>query len=197
MDHATAHQGGTPGPCRAEIAPVMVFRVGERLYGLPAGQVVRECMPVPELLPLAVALPHVSGWFRLGAARVVVLDLGVLLGERARAVSQPLDLLYRPLLLCNLEGGGHVALLVDGAREVTRAGVLLPGAVDGAGPEVECAGQELELKDGGIACMLRMADILTRGERMRLDDLMARTQARAALWAGTEGADEGEGEDHP
>ena len=176
-----------------EIAPVMIFRVGTRLYGLPAGQVVREGMPGPERLPLAVTRPHVSGWFRLGGAMVVVLDLGVLLGERLHAVTLPVDLLYRPLLLCNLDGGGHVALLVDGALEVTHQGVLRPGTVDGAGPEVECAGQELELKDGSIAFMLRMADILTHGERLRLDALTARTRARAALWA----ENAGEGEDRP
>ncbi|GCE83247.1 chemotaxis protein CheW [Komagataeibacter diospyri] len=174
------------GSGRLPSSPVMIFRVGSRQYGLPAGLVVRECMPVPELMPVAVALPHISGWFRLGTAMVVVIDLGVLLGERTQAVRQPVDLLYCPLLLCNLPGGGSVALLVDAVCEVTRrpqptsvASVTVDGDMAGG----EGAGRELELGDGGIAFMLRMTDIINDDERMRLDTLMERTRARATLWA--------------
>ncbi|QBL93418.1 hypothetical protein KSAC_11860 [Komagataeibacter saccharivorans] len=193
MDHARTHNGSGQEHARANAAPVMIFRVGARQYGLPAGLVVRECMPVPELLPMAVMPPHVSGWFRLGAAMVVVLDLCVLLGERTQALSQPVDLLYRPLLLCSLPGGGQVALLVDMACEVAHPATVSPGMLDGGPQGAHATGQELELKDGSIAFMLHMSDILSRDERMRLDDLMERTRARAALWA----ADEGEGECRP
>ena len=193
MDYATPQQDKGYGSGRLPLPPVMIFRVGSRQYGLPAGLVVRECMPVPELMPVAVSLPHVSGWFRLGAAMVVVLDLGVLLGERTQALSQPVDLLYRPLLLCSLPGGGQVALLVDMACEVAHPATVSPGMLDGGPQGAHATGQELELKDGSIAFMLHMSDILSRDERMRLDDLMERTRARAALWA----ADEGEGECRP
>ena len=162
----------------------MIFRVGARQYGLPAGLVVRECMPVPELMPVAVALPHVSGGFRLGAAMVGVIDLGVLLGVRAQAVRQPVDLLYCPLLLCNLPGGGSVALLVDAVCEVVQPVPRASAMPDGDAAQAGDAGRELELADGGIAFMLRMTDIINDDERMRLDNLMERTRARAALWAG-------------
>lgn len=184
MDHATSQQDRGYGSDRPPLPPVMIFRVGSRQYGLPAGLVVRECMPAPELMPVAVALPHVSGWFRLGTAMVVVIDLGVLLGERAQAVRQPVDLLYCPLLLCNLPGGGSVALLVDAVCEVTRQRRPVPVTSAVAhGDMAGDAGRELELGDGGIAFMLRMTDIINDDERMRLDTLMERTRARAALWA--------------
>ncbi|MBE7729555.1 chemotaxis protein CheW [Komagataeibacter sp. FXV3] len=184
MDNATPQQGKGYGSGRPPLPPVMIFRVGSRQYGLPAGLVVRECMPVPELMPVAVALPHVSGWFRLGAAMVVVIDLGVLLGERTQAVRQPVDLLYCPLLLCNLPGGGSVALLVDAVCAVTRQPApVAPATVDGDMAGGTDAGRELELADGGIAFMLRMTDIINDDERMRLDTLMERTRARATLWA--------------
>ena len=198
MDHATPQQDNGYGSGRRPSPPVMIFRIGARQYGLPAGLVVRECMPVPELMPVAVALPHVSGWFRLGVAMVVVIDLGVLLGERAQAVRQPVDLLYCPLLLCNLPGGGSVALLVDAVCEVAQPAPVMPGRGDGNTPPGmvdagtawgEGAGRELELADGGIAFMLRMTDIIGDDERMRLDTLMERTRARAALWAGMDAAD--------
>ncbi|MGS0646277.1 chemotaxis protein CheW [Komagataeibacter melomenusus] len=185
MDHASPQQVAACGQVRPEAPPVMVFRVGERQYGLPAGLVVRECMPVPALRAPMVAVAHVSGWFRLGAEMVAVLDLGVLLGVRAHAVRAPLDLLYRPLLLCNQPGGGCVALLVDAALDVIRPQKGRAGMVDAGATEAEGAGQELELGDGSIAFMLRMTDILDDDERMRLDSLLERTRARAALWAQT------------
>ncbi|RFP02521.1 chemotaxis protein CheW [Komagataeibacter xylinus] len=183
MDHAMPQQDNGYGSGWPPLSPVMIFRVGSRRYGLPAGLVVRECMPVPELMPVAVALPHISGWFRLGTAMVVVIDLGVLLGERTQAVRRPVDLLYCPLLLCNLPGGGSVALLVDAVCEVTR-GRPAPVAPDtGDGDMAGDVGRELELGDDGIAFMLRMTDIINDDERMRLDTLMERTRARATLWA--------------
>ena len=186
MNHATSQQDNGYGSGRRSSPPVMVFRVGTRRYGLPAGLVVRECMPVPELMPVAVALPHVSGWFRLGTAMVVVIDLGVLLGERTQAVRQPVDLLYCPLLLCNLPGGGSVALLVDAVCEVTRGQPASVAPDTGDGDMAGDVGRELELGDGGIAFMLRMTDIINDDERMRLDSLLERTRARAALWARTD-----------
>ncbi|MGY6768751.1 chemotaxis protein CheW [Komagataeibacter xylinus] len=186
MDHTSPQQATATGRARPEAPPVMVFRVGERQYGLPAGLVVRECMPVPALRAPMVTVPHVSGWFRLGGAMVAVLDLGVLLGVRAHAVRAPLDLLYRPLLLCNQPGGGCVALLVDAALDVMHPPKGSPAMVDAGATEAEGAGQELELGDGSTAFMLRMTDILDDGERMRLDSLLERTRARAALWAQTD-----------
>ena len=186
MDHASPQQAAARGAARPDAPPVMVFRVGERQYGLPAGLVVRECMPVPALRTPMVAVAHVSGWFHLGAEMVAVLDLGVLLGVRAQAVRAPLDLLYRPLLLCNQPGGGYVALLVDAALDVMRPQKGSPAMVDAGTAEAEGAGQELELGDGSIAFMLRMTDILDDDERMRLDSLLERTRARAALWAQTD-----------
>ncbi|ARW16546.1 chemotaxis protein CheW [Komagataeibacter europaeus] len=183
MDYATPQQDKGYGSGRLPLPPVMIFRVGSRQYGLPAGLVVRECMPVPELMPVAVSLPHVSGWFRLGATMVVVIDLGVLLGERTQAVRRPVDLLYCPLLLCNLPGGGSVALLVDAVCAVARPVPVASGTVDGDMAGDSDAGRELELGDGGIAFMLRMTDIINDDERMRLDTLMERTRARATLWA--------------
>ncbi|AQU86855.1 chemotaxis protein CheW [Komagataeibacter nataicola] len=186
MDHASPQQATATGSARPEAPPVMVFRVGERQYGLPAGLVVRECMPVPALRAPMVPVAHVSGWFRLGAEMVAVLDLGVLLGVRAQAVRAPLDLLYRPLLLCNQPGGGCVALLVDAALDVMRPQKGSPAMVDAGRREAEGAGQELERGDGSIVFMLRMTDILDDDERMRLDSLLERTRARAALWAQTD-----------
>ncbi|MHC0613497.1 chemotaxis protein CheW [Komagataeibacter oboediens] len=189
MDHATSQHDNGYGSGRVMRPSVMIFRVGTRQYGLPAGLVVRECMPVPELMPVAVALPHVSGWFRLGAAMVVVIDLGVLLGVRAQAVRQPVDLLYCPLLLCNLPGGGSVALLVDAVCEVAQPAPPVSAMPDGDVAQAGEPGRELELADGGIAFMLRMTDIINDDERMRLDNLMERTRARAALWAGLDAPD--------
>ncbi|QHC35855.1 chemotaxis protein CheW [Komagataeibacter xylinus] len=185
MDHASPQQAASCGQPRPEAPPVMIFRVGERQYGLPAGLVVRECMPVPALRAPMVMVPHVSGWFRLGGTMVAVLDLGVLLGVRAHAVRAPVELLYRPLLLCNQPGGGCVALLVDAALDVIHPQKGMPAMVDARTREAEGAGQELELGDGSIAYMLRMTDILDDDERMRLDSLLERTRARAALWAQT------------
>lgn len=186
MDQTSPQQAALSGQARPEAPPVMVFRVGERQFGLPAGLVVRECMPVPALRAPMVMVPHVSGWFRLGGAMVGVLDLGVLLGVRAQAVRAPLELLYRPLLLCNQPGGGRVALLVDAALDVIRPQKGAAAMVDAAAGEAEGAGQELELGDGSIAFMLRMTDIVDDDERMRLDSLLERTRARAALWARTD-----------
>ncbi|MCE2564309.1 chemotaxis protein CheW [Komagataeibacter sp. FNDCF1] len=189
-DHATprpdtGHRSASaPVQARGALSPLVIFRVGMRLYGLPAGLVVRECMPVPDLLPLAVEMPHITGCLKLGGTMVGVLDMGVLLGARAQAVRQPVDLLYRPLLLCNLPGGGSVGLVVDAALDVVRPEGGMRTVVDGAPGGAEGARQELELGDGSIAFMLRMTDILNDGEQVRLDSLMARARMRAALWAG-------------
>ena len=187
-DHATPQPDRGCRPARGGVPPLVIFRVGTQLYGLPAGLAVRECMPVPELLPLAVEMPHISGCFRLGAAMVGVLDMGVLLGVRAQAVRAPADLLYRPLLLCNLPGGGSMGLVVDAALDVVRADGGMRAVVDGGLGAAEGAGRELELADGNIAFMLRMTDIVNDGEQIRLDSLLARTRKRAALWADGEGA---------
>ncbi|WP_240471492.1 chemotaxis protein CheW [Komagataeibacter rhaeticus] len=188
MDHATPQPDRGCRPACGGMPPLVVFRVGTRRYGLPAGLAVRECMPVPELLPLAVEMPHISGCFRLGAAMVGVLDMGVLLGVRAQAVRAPADLLHRALLLCNLPGGGGVGLVVDAAEDVIRPDGGMRAVVDGRLEAAEGAGRELELADGNIAFMLRMTDIVNDGERLRLDSLVARTRRREALWAGDEDA---------
>ncbi|WP_228391437.1 chemotaxis protein CheW [Komagataeibacter medellinensis] len=189
MDHATPQPRREYRPARAVVSPLVIFRVGTQLYGLPAGLAVRECMPVPELLPLVMEMPHISGCFRLGAAMVAALDIGVLLGTRAQAVRAPTDLLYRPLLLCNLPGGGSVGLVVDAALDVVRPDGGAHTVIDGGLGATQGAGRELELADGNMAFMLRMTDIVNDEEQMRLDSLMLRARKRAALWAGSENAD--------
>lgn len=180
---------------------VVIFRLASTCYALPAPPV-RECMPLPALFRPPGTPAPVLGHFRLGAERVVVVDLAVLLGLRA---SPPDDappgdtdatLLYRPLLLCDslpcdpllcaplaphrTDPAARVAFLVDGVQDVRPAAAPATPIPDDMAAEWLTG--EIELPGGRSALLMDPARLLLERERQHLAQLATADSVRAALW---------------
>jgi len=165
----------------AGMRAMVVFCIGAQAHALPVGDV-HECIPAPALSAFALDLPHLPGWFWLGNARVPVIGLAVLMGVRPPAVLHAADLLYRPLLLCRDVGGRWVALLVDRVMDVmeVRADAIRPAGIDRMAGG--CIVGEIDRGGEPPAFVMEMDGVLRQGERLRLAQLMAREEQRAALW---------------
>ena len=172
----------------AGMRAMVVFCIGTQAHALPVGDV-HECIPAPALSPLPVDLPHLPGWFRLGHARVPVIDLAVLMGVRPAVALHASDLLYRPLLLCADGGAGWVALLVDRVMDVmeVRVDAIGPPGIDRMAGG--CIVGEIDRGCEPPAFVMEMDGVLRQDERLRLAQLMAREEQRAALWTADEARD--------
>lgn len=165
---------------------VVIFRLVDTCYGLPA-PAVRECMPMPALVRPAGTPAPVLGFFRLGAERVVAIDLAALLGLRSWSVPEVDAMLYRPLLLCGPADGVRVAFMVDSVLDVRQ----MAGAVTALPAEGVPAGGwltgEVELAGGMTALLMDPDRLLMERERRRIESLALDAAVRDALWERADG----------
>ncbi|MBB2167559.1 chemotaxis protein CheW [Gluconacetobacter aggeris] len=165
---------------------VVIFRLVDTCYGLPA-PAVRECMPVPALVRPAGTPAPVLGFFRLGAERVVAIDLAVMLGLRAWSAPDDDAMLYRPLLLCDPGAGMKVAFMVDSVLDVRqRMGAVMVLPADGMPAGGWLAG-EVELAGGMTALLMDPDRLLMERERQRIEALALDAALRDALWERADG----------
>ncbi|MBB2177059.1 chemotaxis protein CheW [Gluconacetobacter johannae] len=165
---------------------VVIFQLADVRYALPL-PAVRECVPMPALFRPPGTPAPVLGYFRLGAERVVAIDLAVLLGLRPwRAVDQAgAETLYRPLLLGPEGEGARVAYMVDGVLDVRHVSGPVAAPCDSATAGDWLVG-ELDLGGGCTAQLMDPDRLLMARERQRIDHLLSALQERDALWEGTD-----------
>lgn len=108
----TSHSGALPADGETEEAPLLLFRLGESLFGVPA-LAVREILALPALSSLAETAPFIVGVFNWRGAIVPVMDLNARF-ER----DSPPYLLGDSLIILNWEGA-PLALLVSEVRAVS------------------------------------------------------------------------------
>ncbi|WP_338029821.1 chemotaxis protein CheW [Gluconacetobacter takamatsuzukensis] len=160
---------------------VVIFRLVDTCYGLPASAV-RECMPMPALVRPPGTPPPVLGFFRLGAERVVAIDLAVLLGLRGWNPPDDAAMLYRPLLLCGPAAGMKVAFMVDSVLDVRQMAGGVTALPADSMPEGGWLVGDVELAGGMTALLMDPDRLLMERERQRIEALALEAALRDALW---------------
>lgn len=84
----------------------VTFMVGRQAYGLPVTEVL-EVVPIPALISLAGAAPHLAGLLQLRGRLVPVLDGGMLFEEQT-----PYDLDSQVVIIRRAQGGPNTGLAV-------------------------------------------------------------------------------------
>nr|WP_275690698.1 chemotaxis protein CheW [Gluconacetobacter azotocaptans] len=165
---------------------VVIFQLADVRYALPL-PAVRECVPMPALFRPPGTPAPVLGYFRLGAERVVAIDLAVLLGLRPwRAADQAeAATLYHPLLLGPEREGARVAYMVDGVLDVRHVSGPVVPPCEGATAGDWLVG-EIDLGGGCTAQMMDADRLLMAHEHQRIEHLLAALHERDALWEGTD-----------
>jgi chemotaxis signal transduction protein len=132
--------------------PVLVFRVGSRLFGTAAHHV-HEVVVSGSLTPVPTARSYVLGITLVRGRVVPVISLGELLGFQSGDEAAP----TLPRLLIVREGALEVAILSDATLGLFEVELKDLGAANGARPE--CIAGEVEFR-GNLMLLVAVPQLL-------------------------------------
>lgn len=145
-----------------KLHPVLVFRVGSRLFGAEAKHVY-EVVVSGSLTPVPTARAYVLGITLVRGRLVPVISLGELLGFPSGDESAP----TLPRLLILRDGALEVAVLSDATLGLFEVDLTDLGAANGARPD--CIAGEVEFRDK-LMMLLAVPELLqtlTSGKGLR------------------------------
>lgn len=144
------------------LKPVLVFRVGSRLFGAEAHHVY-EVVVSGSLTPVPTARPYVLGITLVRGRLVPVISLGELLGfQSGEEMAATL-----PRLLILRDGALEVAVLSDATLGLFDVDLTDLGAANGVRPD--CIAGEVEFRDKLLLLLAvpELLQTLTNGKALR------------------------------
>jgi len=173
------------------LGPFVIFRLGDASTYAPGpdtedfaleASVVRECVALPELRRPVGAPDVIAGLLHLGRAVLPVVDLGMVLGFPAAALSAE-DNLYRAVMILggDYDGLGLLVSRIVDVRRIQRSGILAataPAASWDRGSFLH-AQRRVTVIDPAIIFDLQA--------RRRIDAVLQMDRARGDLWQAGDG----------